>query len=69
LRILPVAAAEARFFGGRFFEGREVRCERDFGAMIFLSPARFHHAMAGLPVSRRRRVFHLRSAAANPAVH
>ena len=48
------------FFDGRLFGGRAVRCERDFDAMIPLSPARFHHAMAGLPESRRSGFSHLK---------
>jgi hypothetical protein len=39
LRALPAATAEARFFGGRRFNGRLLRCERDFGAMIPLTLA------------------------------
>ena len=53
LRALRAARPEARFFGGRLFGDRVVRCARVFGAMIPLSPARRHHAMAGLPESRR----------------
>jgi hypothetical protein len=52
LRALPAATRDARFFRGCLFEGRVVRGERDFGAMIPPSPARLHHAMAGLPESR-----------------
>jgi len=39
LRALPAATAEARFFGGRRFGNRLLRCERDFGAMIPLTLA------------------------------
>ena len=53
LRALRAARPEARFFGGRLFGDRVVRCERDFGAMISLTLARLHHAMAGLRESRR----------------
>jgi hypothetical protein len=38
LRSLPAATAEARFFGGRRFGDRVVRCERDFEAMFPLTP-------------------------------
>ena len=53
---LRALRAATRFFGGRRFGDRVVRLERDFGAMIPLSPARWHHATAGLPESRRRTV-------------
>src|SRR5260370_14706537 len=59
LRALPAATREAGFLGGRWCEGRVERFERDLGAMIPLSPALRHHAMAGLPESPRRAVFHL----------
>ena len=39
LRTLRAARPEARFFGGRFFTGRVVRCERDVAAMIPLTLA------------------------------
>ncbi len=65
LRDLPAAT---RFFGGRLFAGRVLRFERDFGAMIPLSPALLHHAMAGLPESPRRSPFHMRSACGKPPV-
>jgi len=39
LRALPAATAEARFFGGRRFGNRLLRCERDFGTMIPLTLA------------------------------
>jgi hypothetical protein len=57
LRALRVAGPEARFFDGRFFEGRVVRRERDFAAMIPLTLADPHHATAARGESRRRGFF------------
>src|SRR6202158_2682593 len=58
LRALPLATREARFFGGRLLDGRVMRGERDFGAMIPLTlagptmpwPGSGSHA-EGVPVS------------------
>jgi len=62
LRALRTARPEARFFDGRFFTDRLVRCERDVGAMIPLTLAVPNHATAGRAESRRRRLFPLQSA-------
>jgi hypothetical protein len=43
LRPLGTVTAFPRLFGGGL-----VRGERDFGAMIFETPAELQHAMAGL---------------------
>jgi hypothetical protein len=57
LRALRAARPDARFFGGRFFASRVVRCERDFAAMIPLTLADAQHATAGRGESRRRGFF------------